>query len=96
MIRRIVCSVPEVDPDHVFGPFEAVDPLLMPRTVEKAADDYHSNHDGWECGWPLEFDVWDYDTEEYVGRYSVDRETVPQFHATLNHSRKGESTRGIE
>ena len=49
--------------------------------AEYAAEDYHSNHDGWEATWPLTFVVLDDELNE-LGRFSVDREAVPQFHAS--------------
>ena len=26
--------------------------------AEDAAQDYHGNHDGWECHWPIEFTIY--------------------------------------
>ena len=49
--------------------------------AEEAAEDYHRNHDGWESEWPLVFVILDDDLTE-LGRFSVSREAVPQFHAT--------------
>ncbi len=48
--------------------------------AEDAAEDYHSRHDGWEDSWPLTFVILDEELNE-LGRFSVERETVPQFHA---------------
>jgi hypothetical protein len=46
-----------------------------------AAEDYHSNHDGWESVWPL--DIFIYESEEgpAIARFEVEREAVPQFYA---------------
>ena len=49
--------------------------------AEDAAEDHHTNHDGWECSWPLAFVILDDELNE-LGRFSVDREMLPQFHAT--------------
>lgn len=49
--------------------------------AEDAAENYHSYHDGWESSWPLTFVILDDDLNE-LGRFSVDREAVPQFHAS--------------
>ena len=48
------------------------------RIVEDMADDYHTNHDGWEANWPLTFVILDEGNHE-LGRYLVDRETIPSF-----------------
>lgn len=50
-------------------------------TAEKAAEEYHSFHGGWESSWPLTFVLIDEANKE-LGRFSVDRESVPQFSAT--------------
>lgn len=46
--------------------------------AEHCAEQWHSNHDGWEATWPVEFRVYEDDIE--VGRFSVDREYVPHFY----------------
>lgn len=48
--------------------------------AEAAADDYHSNHDGWEAHWPRTFIIFDMD-DNRLGQCEVDREAVPQFRA---------------
>lgn len=48
--------------------------------AEVYADYFHSQRDGWESTWPVEFFVRDMETD-VVQRFSVDRETVPEFHA---------------
>ena len=48
--------------------------------AEDAAARYHDFCDGWEASWPVVFEL--YDQEEWcLGRFSVERETVPEFHA---------------
>jgi hypothetical protein len=51
-------------------------------TAIEVAEDYHSEHDGWESTWPLTFAL--YKTEEgpEVARYGVEREYDPHFLAT--------------
>ncbi len=49
--------------------------------AEKCADDYHSNHDGWESSWPLTIAIRETEDGPTIARFSVDRETVPQFTA---------------
>jgi len=45
--------------------------------AEDAADDFHSNHDGWKCRWPITFVV--ESPEGVIKKFSVDRETFPAF-----------------
>ena len=49
--------------------------------VVDMAEDYHSFHDGWEEHWPLLFTVAD-ESENIIGKFEVDRETIPQFIAS--------------
>lgn len=50
--------------------------------AERCAEDFHSNHDGWECSWPREFVLWGSEEGgEELGRFEIDRETVPVFSA---------------
>lgn len=45
------------------------------RVATEIADDYHSNHDGWEANWPVELRI--YQDAEYVWKGEVDREMEP-------------------
>jgi hypothetical protein len=47
-----------------------------------AAKDYHGNRDGWESHWPVEISLYESEEGPEVARFEVERETVPQFHAT--------------
>lgn len=48
--------------------------------AQDAADCHHSQHEGWDCGWPMVYDI--YTSENvFVGRFSVERHTVPEFEA---------------
>jgi hypothetical protein len=49
--------------------------------VEEAAEYYHDNCDGYECGWPLIFELFTMDGK-LLGKFEVEREAVPQFSAT--------------
>ena len=51
------------------------------RVAEDCADDYHSNHDGWECSWPIELVVLSQFANEPLGTFEIDRETTPVFYA---------------
>lgn len=48
--------------------------------AEECADDFHSNHDGWESSWPIEFKLWS-DKGVVIGVFEVDRDVQPVFHA---------------
>lgn len=47
--------------------------------AEDAAEDFHSNHDGWETSWPLTFVI--KQDGQVLGTFEVDRDTVPEFNA---------------
>lgn len=47
--------------------------------AEEAAENYYAEHFGWHDTWPLEISLYDGDT--YLGRYSVDQRSRPQFTA---------------
>lgn len=48
--------------------------------AEKAAENYHSEHDGWEANWPLHIWLWHEDATA-IGCYLVTLEAVPTFRA---------------
>lgn len=48
--------------------------------AECAAEDYHSNHDGWESEWPIEFEI--FLDDKSIGKFLVEREYSPSFSAT--------------
>ena len=47
--------------------------------AEECADDYHSNHDGYESSWPLRFFIRESEEGPIIAMFDVDREVVPQF-----------------
>lgn len=49
--------------------------------AELAAEDYHSNHDGWEAAWPLDITIFDDGDPESGVTYTVYREAEPIFSA---------------
>lgn len=55
-------------------------PAQGEHVAEEAAEHYHDTG-GWEATWPITFELW---TAEGVslGRFKVEREAVPSFHAT--------------
>jgi hypothetical protein len=48
--------------------------------ADDAAKDFHSNHDGWESSWPLDFEIFIEDVSQ--GVYRVERENSPTFSST--------------
>lgn len=48
--------------------------------ADEAAEDFHSNHDGWESFWPLNFEIFIEDVSQ--GIYKVERENSPTFSST--------------
>lgn len=53
----------------------------LESVAEECAEDYESNHDGWEDSWPIELSLFD-ENDELMGRFRVDREYNPVFSAT--------------
>jgi len=45
------------------------------------AADWHHAHGGWEASWPMVYDIYVLEGGARVGRFTVYRETVPEFHA---------------
>ena len=91
MIYFYYCnSWEKADPDgeeHLFEfeHSECEDEWEREWLVEAIADDYHSNHDGWEHrswqnGEPMEFWVFDSD-KKMIGKYDVYIEYEPRFHS---------------
>ena len=48
--------------------------------AEECADDYHTDHDGWESSWPITFVIWGEQGQE-LGSCEVERDTEPVFRA---------------
>ena len=48
------------------------------------AEDYFSNHDGWEASWPITFHIFD-GKKELIGKVEVGMETEPVFYARKVH-----------
>lgn len=47
--------------------------------AEDAAEDFYNNRDGWECKWPIRFDI--YNGEKWLGAHEVHLEMKPSFTA---------------
>ncbi len=50
--------------------------------AEDAAENYHSEHDGWEDTWPIKINLHKEDEGDVVATYGVDLEHTPTFSAT--------------
>ena len=48
--------------------------------AEDCAEDFHSNHDGWDNDWPIEFVIAD-EAGEVLGTFNVHMEARPEFSA---------------
>lgn len=49
--------------------------------AQQAADDFFSNHDGWEYKWPQDFYI--YFKDKLIGVCEVIQEVEPVFYATI-------------
>jgi hypothetical protein len=62
------------------------DMVLTDREIEwlaeKLADDFFSNHDGWEAQWPRDVHIWDSEMK-YIGCVNVMLESEPVFYGYL-------------
>ena len=47
----------------------------------RCAENFHSEHGGWECSWPLVFKVYESEDGPEIARFSVDRDVAPLFTA---------------
>lgn len=73
-------SVHEVGPDATRFQLPGITRRLDDVAVD-AAEDYHSNHDGWESSWPLDITLYETKDGPAIATFEVERETVPEFHA---------------
>jgi len=78
----------EVDDDEprykitVGGSWDIAVEFDAESVAESCAEDYHSNHDGWEDSWPLIIALFNSEDGPEITRFEVDREAVPQFTAS--------------
>jgi hypothetical protein len=56
-------------------------PREQKQVAEECAQDFHSNHDGWECRWPREFELFESEDGPAVAKLLIERESVPLFTA---------------
>lgn len=51
------------------------------KIAERAAENYHYKHNGWESRWPLEITVYDKEDPESGETFIVNRDLIPVFSA---------------
>lgn len=63
----------------------AVNNLVIPdenrklmSVAHRCAEDFHGEHDGYECSWPLTFVLFN-DEQTKLGEYEVELESAPVF-----------------
>lgn len=70
---RVIGFPPEILDD--------LDDMDLEECAKECADDYDSNHDGWECRWPLKFTLYRTETSPSLGVFVVEKEAQPVFSA---------------
>lgn len=66
---------------HLMQPIEQVGELTIEVVASECAEDYYSNHDGWEAKWPIELEVLSRADGSVLGRFSVSMEIEPHFYS---------------
>lgn len=66
----------------LMGNYDPADSDWHAYIAEQCAEDWHSNHDGFEARWPRVFVLYADKDGPHFARFEVDRETVPQFNAS--------------
>lgn len=64
------------------GPYNITRPIEQSDIAQQCADDFHHNHDGWECHWPRDITLYATEDGPPLASFEVDREAVPLFYAT--------------
>ena len=64
----------------VKGAWDMNDEFDAESVAEECAEDFHSNHDGWEYRWPLTIKLWaDEDRTPALAIVDVERDMEPVF-----------------
>lgn len=74
---------------HLPDVYDLTRPIEQTDIAQLCAEDYHSNHSGWESDWPLRFSLHSEVGGPEVAVLSVDREAVPQFYARHVETKAG-------
>lgn len=48
--------------------------------AKHCAEDFHSNHDGWEAVWPLNITLYESEDDPAIATFEVEREVEPVFY----------------
>lgn len=56
------------------------DDLDKEMAANHCAEDFHSNHDGWEAVWPLDITLYESEDGPSIAKFEVDREAEPVFY----------------
>lgn len=56
----------------------------LDEIFELVAEDFHGEHDGWECAWPIKFAV---QVDGEIHHVLIDREAVPTF-SVVSHDKQ--------
>lgn len=67
-------------PLTVRGAYDLSDAWDQSMLMKHAAQDYHSNHDGWEASWPCTFALAASEDGPEVARFTIDRDVEPVFY----------------
>lgn len=51
--------------------------------AKKCAEDFDSNHDGWEYSWPLDFLLYETEDGPSVAKVFVEKDVKPVFYARI-------------
>ena len=49
--------------------------------AEQCAEDFHSEHDGWEAVWPLDITLYESEDGPAIATFEIERECEPVFYA---------------
>ncbi len=64
-----------------WGACDVTDEFHAEMAARECAEDYHGNHDGWDCGWPIDITI-HAEGGGALFTFSVEMEMAPQFRAT--------------
>lgn len=62
------------------GNFYLEDKWELEMAAQDCANDFWSNHDGWECSWPMNFTLYAPDGVA-LGTFEIEQEVEPVFSA---------------
>lgn len=57
------------------------DSFSLECIAKLCAENYHSEHDGWEAAWPLDITLYESEDGPAIATFEVNREAEPVFYA---------------